>query len=79
MEELQAPLSPSSPGLVRRALHGTGARFGLAIAVVFLALTLFAPLLAPFQIRTSRICRTPCRHRPRDVLVSEPIGPAATP
>ena len=39
----------SSPGLVRRALHGTGARFGLAIAVVFLALTLFAPLLAPVR------------------------------
>jgi peptide/nickel transport system permease protein len=39
----------SSPGVVRRALHGTGARFGLAIAVVFLALTLFAPLLAPYD------------------------------
>ena len=28
---------------------GTGARFGLAIAVVFLALTVFAPLVAPFD------------------------------
>ncbi len=36
-------------GVVRRALRGTGARFGLAIAVVFLALTVFAPLVAPFD------------------------------
>ena len=39
----------ASPGVVRRALHGTGARFGLAIAVVFLALTVFAPLVSPFD------------------------------
>ncbi len=39
----------SPPGVVRRALRGTGARFGLAIAVVFLALTVFAPLVAPFD------------------------------
>ena len=36
-------------GVIRRALRGTGARFGLAIAVVFLALTVFAPLVAPFD------------------------------
>ena len=39
----------SPPGVIRRALRGTGARFGLAIAVVFLALTVFAPLVAPFD------------------------------
>ena len=39
----------SPPGVVRRALEGTGARFGLAIAALFLALTLFAPLVAPFD------------------------------
>ena len=39
----------SPPGVVRRALRGTGARFGLAIAVVFLVLTVFAPLVAPFD------------------------------
>ena len=36
----------SPPGVVRRALHGSGARFGLAIAAIFLVLTLFAPLTA---------------------------------
>ena len=35
--------------MIRRALRGTGARFGLAIAAVFLALTVFAPLVAPFD------------------------------
>ena len=39
----------SPPGVVRRALRGTGARFGLAIAAVFLALTVCAPLVAPFD------------------------------
>ncbi len=39
----------SPPGVIRRALRGTGARFGLAIAVVFLALTVLAPLVAPFD------------------------------
>jgi len=39
----------SAPGIVRRALRGGGARFGLAIAMVFLALTVLAPLVAPFD------------------------------
>ena len=39
----------SPPGVIRRALLGTGARFGLAIAVAFLTLTVFAPLLAPYD------------------------------
>ncbi|HET7879815.1 MAG TPA: ABC transporter permease, partial [Acetobacteraceae bacterium] len=39
----------TAPGVVRRALKGTGARFGLAIATVFLALTMLAPLVAPFD------------------------------
>jgi len=39
----------SAPGIVLRALRGGGARFGLAIAMVFLALTVLAPLVAPFD------------------------------
>ncbi len=39
----------AQPGVVRRALRGTGARFGLAIAAAFLALTVAAPLVAPFD------------------------------
>jgi peptide/nickel transport system permease protein len=40
---------PSAPGVISRALRGTGARFGLFIVVVFVALTLSAPLIAPFD------------------------------
>jgi peptide/nickel transport system permease protein len=40
---------PSSPGVVRRAMRGTGARAGLVIAAVFLVLTVFAPLVAPYD------------------------------
>ncbi len=36
-----------TPGILDRALRRTGAKFGLAIAMVFLLITLFAPLLAP--------------------------------
>jgi peptide/nickel transport system permease protein len=35
-----------TPGILARALRRSGARFGLAIAVLFLLITLFAPLLA---------------------------------
>ncbi len=34
---------------LRRALRGKGARIGLAIAAVFLLLTVFAPLVAPYD------------------------------
>ena len=49
MSASTATVPPSPPGVVRRALRGIGARAGLAIAVLFLALTLIAPLVAPFD------------------------------
>jgi peptide/nickel transport system permease protein len=36
-------------GAIRRALRGTGARVGLCIAIIFLLLTVAAPLLAPYD------------------------------
>jgi len=38
-----------TPGILGRALRRVGARFGMAIAVLFLLVTLSAPLLAPFD------------------------------
>ena len=69
--------SASSPGVVRRALRGTGARFGLAIAVVFLALTLFAPLLAPYDPYEQDLSNSLSPPSAR-ALVRQPISTAAT-
>jgi peptide/nickel transport system permease protein len=49
MSATTAAVPPSSPGVIRRALHGTGARAGLLIAAAFLVLTVIAPLAAPFD------------------------------
>ena len=67
----------SPPGVVRRALQGIGARFGLAIAVVFLTLTVSAPLLAPFDPVRAGPVELRCRRRPR-CIGSAPISTAAT-
>jgi len=42
-------IAPGVQGTLRRALRGTGARVGLAIAVLFLVLTVAAPLIAPYD------------------------------
>jgi peptide/nickel transport system permease protein len=42
-------IAPGVHGTLRRALRGTGARVGLAIAVLFLVLTVAAPLIAPYD------------------------------
>ena len=49
MSATTAAVPPSSPGVIRRALRGTGARAGLVIAAAFLVLTVIAPLVAPFD------------------------------
>ena len=41
--------APTAPGIVRRALRRTSARLGLAITLLFLSLTVLAPLIAPYD------------------------------
>ena len=42
-------IAPAVHGTLRRALQGTGARVGLVIAIIFLVLTVAAPLVAPYD------------------------------
>ena len=49
MSATTAAVPPSPPGVICRALRGTGARAGLFIAAAFLVLTVIAPLVAPFD------------------------------
>jgi peptide/nickel transport system permease protein len=42
-------IAPATEGTLRRALRGTGARVGLVIAIIFLVLTVAAPLIAPYD------------------------------
>ena len=49
MSATVATVAPSTQGTLSRALRRTGARFGLAIAVIFLVLVAAAPLLAPYD------------------------------
>jgi len=49
MSATAGSLAPSPPGVIRRALRRSGARVGLAIAILFLLLTVTAPLVAPFD------------------------------
>ncbi len=42
-------IAPGGQGTLRRALRGTGARIGLVITIIFLILTVAAPLLAPYD------------------------------
>ena len=42
-------IAPGVQGTLRRALRGTGARVGLVIAILFLMLTVAAPLIAPYD------------------------------
>ena len=44
-----AAVAPTEQGTLRRALARTGARAGLAIAIIFLILTVAAPLIAPYD------------------------------
>lgn len=49
MSATVATVAPAEQGTLRRALRGTGARVGLLIAVIFLILTVAAPLVAPYD------------------------------
>jgi peptide/nickel transport system permease protein len=49
MSATVAAVAPTEQGTLRRALARTGARVGLAIAIIFLILTVAAPLLAPYD------------------------------
>jgi len=49
MSATVAAVAPTEQGTLRRALARTGARVGLAIAIIFLILTVAAPLIAPYD------------------------------
>jgi peptide/nickel transport system permease protein len=49
MSATVATVAPAEQGTLRRALRGAGARVGLLIAVIFLILTVAAPLVAPYD------------------------------
>ena len=49
MSATVAAVAPTEQGTLRRALARTGARAGLAIAIIFLILTVAAPLIAPYD------------------------------
>jgi peptide/nickel transport system permease protein len=49
MSATVAAVAPTERGTLRRALQRNGARVGLAIAIIFLILTVAAPLIAPYD------------------------------